>query len=120
MTMDPVSDRNRVQESDTPTHSQLARWSVGISTAVTIVIALSGVILSVAYAIGGSDAISDNWVGLLGAVALLGGLLASLAAFVLAITAKVRHEQWVKLWLPLLIFPVLLAFIVLGEVLWWE
>lgn len=120
MTMDPILDRNRVQEIDTPTHGQLARWSVGISTAVTVMIALSGVIFSVAYAIGGSDGISDNWVGLLGAVALIGALSASLLAFVFAIAARIKHEHWAWLWLPIYMLPALLAFIVLGEVLWWE
>jgi len=62
----------------------------------------------------------DNWVGLLATVSLLGGLPASLAAFVLAVVAKVKHERWALLWLPLSVFPALLAFLVLGEAFWWE
>jgi hypothetical protein len=53
-------------------------------------------------------------------VSLLGGLLASLAAFALAVVAKVKHERWALLWLPLSVLPALLAFVVLGEALWWE
>jgi hypothetical protein len=37
------------------------------------------------------------------------GMLLSLAAFVSAIVAKVRHERWALLWLPLLLFPVLVV-----------
>jgi hypothetical protein len=74
----------------------------------------------VAYAIGGWDAIEDTWVGFLGVVSLLGGLLASLAAFALAVVAKVKHERWSLLWLPLSVFPALFAFLVLGEAFWWE
>jgi hypothetical protein len=77
-------------------------------------------IFAVAYAIGGSGATEDNWVGFLGAVSLLGGLLASLAAFALAVVAKVKHERWALLWLPLSVFPALLAFLLLGEAFWWE
>src|SRR3970282_1951542 len=51
---------------------------------------------------------------------LFGGLLASLAAFALAVVAKVKHEQWALLWLPLSVFPALLAFLLLGEAFWWE
>ena len=77
-------------------------------------------ILGVAYAVGGSDAISDNWVGMLGAVALLGGLLASLVAFAMAAVARVKHEHWALLWLPLSLFPGLLIIVVLAETLWLE
>ena len=76
--------------------------------------------MAIAYAIGGADAIEDNWVGLLAMIALLGGLLASLAAFALAVVATVRHERWALLWLPLSVLPGLLAFLVLGEAFWWE
>ena len=48
------------------------------------------------------------------------GLVGSLAAFVLAIIAKVRHERWALLWLPLCVFPAFALFLVLGEALWRE
>jgi hypothetical protein len=95
-------------------------WAVGLAVAAAVAIATSFAILAVAYAIGGSGATEDNWVGFLVMVSLLGASLASLAAFALAIVAKVKHERWAPLWLPLSVFPALLAFVVLGEALWWE
>jgi hypothetical protein len=38
-----------------------------------------------------------------------GAMLLSLAAFVSGVVAKVRHERWVLLWLPLPLFPVLVV-----------
>lgn len=99
---------------------RLARWAVGLSGAVSVVIAISSVIFTIAYTSGGSSAISDNWVGFLEAVALLGGLGVLLFAFVLAIVARVKGDQWSWLWLPLAAFPTVFAFIALGEVFWWE
>jgi hypothetical protein len=96
------------------------KWAVGLAAAAAVAIATSFAILAVAYAIGGSGATEDNWVGFLVMVSLLGASLASLAAFALAIVAKVKHERWAPLWLPLSVFPALLAFVVLGEALWWE
>jgi hypothetical protein len=101
-------------------HTRLARWGVGIAAAVAVAILASAAIFALAYAVGGSGATEDNWVGFLGAVSLLGGLFASLAAFALALAAKIKHEQWALLWLPFLLFPALLAFLVLGELFWWE
>jgi len=96
------------------------KWAVGLAVAAAVAIATSFGIFAVAYAIGGSGATEDNWVGFLVAVSLLGASLVSLAAFALAIVAKVKHERWAPLWLPLSVFPALLAFVVLGEALWWE
>jgi hypothetical protein len=101
-------------------HTRLARCGVGIAAVVAIAILVSAAIFAVGYAIGGPGATEDNWVGYLGAVSLLGGLVASLAAFALALAAKIKHERWALLWLPLLLFPALLTFLVLGELLWWE
>jgi uncharacterized membrane protein len=53
-------------------------------------------------------------------VSLIAGLLASLAAFALAVFAKVKHERWALLWLPLSVFPALCAFLLVGEAFWWE
>ena len=101
-------------------NSGVARCAVGVAAAVVVLDALAGAIFIVAFSSGGSDAISDNWIGLLGAIALIGGLIASLLAFVLAIAAKIRREQWIWLWVPLFVFPILLTFMLCGEVLWWE
>lgn len=120
MTVAPVPGRARHSVGPAPAHNRLVRWAVGLAAAVAVAIATSFVIFAVAYAIGGSGATEDNWVGFLVAVSLLGGLLASLAAFALAVVAKVKHERWALLWLPLSVFPALLAFLALGEAFWWE
>jgi hypothetical protein len=78
-------------------------------------VVVSYTIFAVAYAVGGSDAISDTWVGFLGALALLSGLAVSFAAFAIAVFAKVRHGRWPLLWLPLSVFPALLALALLAE-----
>ena len=54
--------------------------------------------------------------GMVAAIAFLG----SVAAFVLAIVAKVQHEHSVWLWLPLGLFPAMIVFVVLGEAFLWE
>jgi len=120
MTGDPVSDRTRVPAEVKNATSRLARWAVGIAAVVTVLLVLTGALFAVAYARAGSAGFSDNWVGLLGAVAIIGGLIVSFAAFVLAIVAKVKNEKWAWLWLPLSVFPALLAFIVLGNLFWWN
>lgn len=78
------------------------------------------VLFGVADVIGGADATSDNWVGVLIGVGLFTGLLAALGGFALATAAKVKHEPWPLLWLPLSMLPAVLAFFVLGEAFWWE
>jgi len=98
----------------------MARWAVGLAAVVAAVLVVSYTIFAVAYVVGGDAAISDNWVGFLGAFAMLGGLVASLVAFVLAVVAKVKHERWALLWLPLSLFPALLAVVVLAETFWME
>ena len=92
-----------------------------MSAASVVAIATSITTFAIAYAVGGASATEDNWVGYLVASMALGpGLLGSLAAFVLAIVVKVKHERWTLLWLPLCAFPAFLAFLVLGEAFWWE
>jgi hypothetical protein len=120
MTAHPVSSPASVPAGRDRAHSSLARWAVGITAAVAVVILVSAAIFAVAYAVGGPGATEDNWVGLLSVVSLLGGLVASLVAFALALTAKIKQEQWALLWLPLLLLPALLAFLVLGELFLWE
>ncbi len=100
--------------------SPLARWAVGLAAAGAVAIATSCTTFGVAYAIGGSGATADDWVGILVVQLLFVGLLTSLAAFALAIAAKVEHERWALLWLPLSVLPALLVFLVLGEAFWWE
>ena len=120
MTVAPVPGHAPISVGPAHAHSRLARWAVGLAAAVVVAIAVSFAIFAVAHAIGGSGATEDNWVGFLLAVSLLGGLLASFAAFALAVVATIKHERWALLWLPLSVFPALLAFLVLGEGFWWE
>jgi hypothetical protein len=101
-------------------HGLVSRWAVGLAAAVVVVIVASYVMFGVAYAIGGSDAIEDTWIGYLGGASLVGGLLLSLVAFALAVVAKFKHERWTLRWPPLSVFPALLAIVVLAEALWME
>lgn len=84
-----------------------------------VVVAVGVVALLVAYAFGGDPAISDTWVAYAAGVAMLGGLLAALVAFLLAAFARIRHEAAARLWLPLTLFPALLTLLVVAEV-WLE
>jgi len=97
-----------------------ARWAVTIAAVVAGTLGMSSAILAVAYVVGGWGAIDDTWVGLIAVVSLLGGLAVSLVAFALAVAATVQHERWRLVWLPLLLFPAILLFLVLGELFWWE
>ena len=115
MTTNPASAHAPSSADPPPGPTRLARWAVGLAAAVFVVVVVSYTIFAVAYAVGGSGAVSDTWVGFLGAVALVGGLSVSLVAFGVAVFAKVRHERWRLLWLPLSVFPVLFALALLAE-----
>ena len=120
ITVAPVPGHAPASDGPAPPHSGRAREAVRLAAAAAVAIATSLALFAVAYAIGGSEATADNWVGVIVVVLLLGGLLASLAAFGLAVVAMVERERWALLWLPLSVFPALLAFLVLGEAFWWE
>lgn len=98
----------------------VGRWAVALAAAVAVVLVVSYAVFGVAYLVGGVEATEDNWVGLLGAVALLGGLFVSLIAFALAVFARVRHQPRTLLWLPLSLFPVLVAVVMVVETFWME
>jgi hypothetical protein len=83
-------------------------------------LAVASAVFGVAYIVGGADATEDNWVGLLAAIALVGGLAMSFLAFALAVLAKAKHDPWALLWLPLCLFPTLFLIIALVEALWME
>ena len=98
----------------------LARWAVRLAAAAPVAIGTALVLFGAADAIGGPDATSDNWVGVLVGVGLLAGLLAAVVGFALGVVATPKHEPRWGLWLPLSVFPAVLAFFVLGEAFWWE
>lgn len=97
--------------------SKLAFWMAVVILAVVV---LAAGIFAIAHAVGGADATSDNWVGVTTVFGVVGGLLSSIGAFALGLLAWRRHERTPLLWLPLLLFPALLTFLVLGEAFWWE
>lgn len=101
-------------------HGCLARWAVRLSAVFGAAFAGSLVVVAVAYAVGAEGAFEDTFLGWFLVRVMLAGFLGSLAAFLAAIAAMVRRERWALLWLPLSVFPVLLAFVVLGEAFWWE
>jgi hypothetical protein len=103
------------EEGEERGYSGLARLAVGLAALVVIVVVVPYTFFFVAFAGGGDDAISDTWVGALGGVSLLGGLVVSLVALMMAIVAKVRRDRSQLLWLPLSVFPTLLALVVLAE-----
>jgi hypothetical protein len=120
MAVNPVGGSAPVSGGAAHPPANLARWAVGLAAVVAVVIVVSAMVFAVAYVTGGAAATEDNWVGFLAAYSLLGGLLASLAAFILAVFARAKHDHWALLWLPLVLFPTLFGFVVLGELFWWE
>lgn len=119
MSVHPVAGGAPISAGSHP-DTHLARWAVVLAAAVVVVLVVAYAIFGLAWAIGGEDAVSDTFVGYLAGFALLGGLLASLIAFVLAIVARIKHERRSLLWLPLTVFPALLAIAVLVETIWLE
>jgi ABC-type transport system involved in cytochrome c biogenesis permease component len=100
--------------------NRLVNWASGLAIFVGIMDLIAGGVFIIAYIHGGADATSDNWVGMLTAVVLLGGLAISFLAFVIALIAHKQTEEWTGLLLPVLLLPVTLAFIAGGEFFWWE
>lgn len=100
--------------------SGLSRLAFGLALVVLAGTAVAVAIFAIAYGIGGADATSDNWVGVIGVLGLVLGLGGSVSAFGLAVAARLGHDHSGRLWLPLVLFPALLAFVVLGEAFWWE
>ena len=120
-----MTTRPVVAGDATPTHRRdpvtpLGRWARAVAAASALLVLLGVLVFGVAYAVAGEEATSDTWVGVLSALAVLLSLPASLVAFVMALVAGTRHESWRALRLPLAVLPALLAFVVLGELFWWE
>ena len=79
---------DREPRSTTEAHAHpVGLGAVGLAFAVAVLVALG------ISGLGGGGA----------------GALLSLAAFVAAVVAKVKHERWALLWLPLMLLPVLLV-----------
>jgi LPXTG-motif cell wall-anchored protein len=91
-----------------------ARRAVGLAAGVVVALAASHMIYGMTWATTGRNRLADTGVETMNAIAYLGGLLASLVAFVLAIVARVKHESWTLLWLPLSLFPTLVAIMALA------
>jgi hypothetical protein len=87
------------------------RWSVSGGAVFALAVLL--------VALLGSSA-EDNWVAVVLLAAMVAGIFTSLAALVLGLIARVRgaHAPWS--WVPLVVFPAIIAFLVLGEAFWWE
>ena len=115
-----VSDHVPPSADDGRPQVRLVRWAAGLSAVFGVATLTSITTFAVGYAVGGRSAIEDNWVAYLGGAVALVGLMAALAAFVLAIVSTVKGERWGLLWVPLCAFPACVAFLVLGEAFWWE
>jgi hypothetical protein len=120
MTVGPIPGQTPMSAGPALLHTRVARWAVGLAEAgaAMALIALAG--YGVAYVVGGSSAVEDNWLAILVVASFFTGILTSAIAFVLAVAVRVKRERWTLLWLPLSVFPALLAFLVLGEAFWWE
>ncbi|MGH3331009.1 MAG: hypothetical protein ACRDPJ_06825 [Nocardioidaceae bacterium] len=77
----------RVSPASGQAHTRLAQWAVALAAASVIMLALA-----------------FSGLGFGGA-----GALTSFVAFALAVVARLRHERWAPLWLPLLLFPALVV-----------
>ena len=99
---------------------QGTRWAVGLASGAAVAVAVAVAVYGIAYAAGGTDAPEDNAVGLLTVALTVVGLVASMTAFALGVMLSVRSYPRSRLWLPLTVFPVLVAMLVLGELFWWE
>jgi hypothetical protein len=97
-----------------------ARWAVGLALAAAAVFTLSHAIFGMTWLIAGEDAVSDTAVGYLAGFSLLGGLVVSAIAFLLALVARAKQPQPGLLWFPIAWFPSLVLVVVLVEVLWFE
>lgn len=120
MTVAPIPGQVPTSIGHGRSHGRFAWLAVGLSVVFLIATATAVTLLLIGYAVDGWNAIEDTALGLVSAVVAGVGLLAALSAFAFAIIAKVERERWTLLWLPLAAFPACVAFLVLGETLWWE
>jgi hypothetical protein len=113
MTVGPVP--GRAHQAGSHGHGRLARWAVWLAEAAVAVLVAGLAVLGVAYAVGGADAVEDSWGGYALAFSLYASLVVSFAAMLLGIVSRVRHESWMRLWLPLAVFPGLVVLVLVVE-----
>lgn len=101
-------------------HSRVSRWAVWLAEGAVAVFVAGLAVLGVAYAVGGADAVEDNWGGFTLVYSLYASLLVSFAAMVMGIVSRVRHESWLRLWLPLAVFPGLVLIVLIAEAFFLE
>lgn len=105
---------------DTGDHSVVARWAVALAEASWAVLVAGLLVLGGGYLFGGADAVEDTWIGWTGVLSVYASLLIALAALAGAVVAKIQHQTWRWLWLPLATLPTLVVLLALGEAFWWE
>ncbi len=121
MTVAPLPGRSPISAGrPSRPHGRLAEWAVGSAAVFGVAFAVSIGTIAIAYAAGVESAVEDNWLGALLVFVAFAGVVGSLAAFAMAIVARIRHERWKLLWLPLCLLPGLIAFVILGEAFLWE
>src|SRR5512139_2204987 len=94
MTAGPASGHTAPSAGPGRTHTRLGRWAVVVAAVAAAVIAVGLAVFT----------IFGEGLGVL----LSGGVMASFAAFVMAVVAMVKHERWALLWIPLSVFPAVL------------
>lgn len=96
-------------------HRPLAGHAVMLTVVAAVMYAVGLTVLGlVGFEAGDED--FEVWQLVLITIGLLGGVLVAMAGFVTAVVAKVRHERWASLWLPLLLGPALIV----ATLMWFE
>lgn len=93
---------------------RLVRWAVRLAAGVVVAITVSYLVYGTVWATAGANAVIETAVEEQTYAVYLGGLVASVAAFALAIVSRVREHARKGLWLPLSVFPVLVALLVIA------
>jgi predicted phage tail protein len=91
--------------------ARAARWSIVLGAVLFAVFAA----LTVASLTGSAIADDGSWMHLILGLSLLLGVCVAMAAFGMAVTARVQKQTSVLLWLPLLALPGLVAYIALSS-----
>lgn len=96
-------------------HRPLAGLAVRLAVVAAVMYAVGLTVLGlVGFDAGDED--FETWQLVVMPIGLFAGVLVSTAAFVTAVVAKVRHERWAWLWLPLLVGPAL----IIATMMWFE